>query len=533
MEPIIKRCFNTTGVCQPQKHYMVDIQERLAKVKALVDAGSYFTINRARQFGKTTTLQALREYLGNDYFVISMDFQMQMSQAKFKDERSFSLAFAKAFTASFRSNSASKKNDNALVLADFIEAYKADGDALELVELFQYLSQLCAAMPKPVVLMIDEVDSATNNQVFLDFLAQLRGYFLNRNSFPTFHSVILASVCDIKNLKRKLRPDEEHRDNSPWNIAANFDIDMSFSAAQIKTMLDEYENDYATGMDKNFMAQEIHAFTSGYPYLVSRLCQLMAGSYDLGDKEAWTNAGLLHSVRTLLIESNSLFDDMCKKLKDFPALKDLLYQILFCGKGIPYHIAMEMVSIGSVFGFLKEEDGQVAVANRIFEIWFYNFFIAEESTGSKTYAAGQIGKSQFIKNNALDMELILRKFTEHFSEVYGSSSAAFVEEQGRKLFLLYIRPLINGVANYYIEARTRSMGRTDLIIDYLGQQYIIEMKIWHGDEYNKRGEEQLLAYLKDYGLKRGYMLSFNFNKHKQVGVKELHFKDCTLVEAVV
>ena len=93
--------------------------------------------------------------------------------------------------------------------------------------------------------------------------------------------------------------------------------------------------------------------------------------------------------------------------------------------------------------------------------------------------------------------------------------------------------LINGSGNYYIEARTRSMGRTDLIIDFQGKQYIVEMKIWHGEEYNARGEEQLLGYLKDYNLKKAYMLSFNFNKKKDVGVKELHFKDATIVEAVV
>ena len=75
------------------------------------------------------------------------------------------------------------------------------------------------------------------------------------------------------------------------------------------------------------------------------------------------------------------------------------------------------------------------------------------------------------------------------------------------------------------------MGRTDLIIDYLGKQYVIEMKIWHGYEYNTRGEEQLLGYLDDYHLDRGYMLSFNFNK--KPGVQELHFKAHTLIEAVV
>lgn len=50
--------------------------------------------------------------------------------------------------------------------------------------------------------MIDEVDSAANNQVFIDFLAQLRAQYLDREFYPGFQSVILAGVYDIKNLKR-------------------------------------------------------------------------------------------------------------------------------------------------------------------------------------------------------------------------------------------------------------------------------------------------------------------------------------------
>lgn len=53
------KTFNTTAVCVPDKHYMVDISEKIEKIKELVDAGKYFTINRARQYGKTTTLAAL------------------------------------------------------------------------------------------------------------------------------------------------------------------------------------------------------------------------------------------------------------------------------------------------------------------------------------------------------------------------------------------------------------------------------------------------------------------------------------------
>lgn len=528
------RTFNTTGVCEPDRHYMISLEQRLAQVKILVDEGKYFTINRARQFGKTTMLHALSTYLNQDYFVISMDFQMQMSNAKFKNENAFSLAFAKAFVNSFRINPDSSLPEYEDAVEAFAASYVEDTTNYELVELFQNLSIVCGTLPKKMVLMIDEVDSATNNQVFLDFLAQLRGYYMNRSRFATFQSVILAGVCDVKNLKRKLRPDEEHKDNSPWNIAADFDIDMSFSVKQIADMLQEYEADHSVGMKRMEIAQEIYDYTSGYPYLVSRICQLLE-TMQLKElrENVWTYAGVLEAVRLLVKETNSLFDDMAKKIKDYPELRTMLYDILFCGRSIPYNQGTELVSIGTMFGFLKDEEGQVAISNRIFEIWLYNLFIAQEAIENRTYDAGLLAKNQFVTKDGLNMDLVLRKFVQHFTEVYGNSSTNFIEENGRKLFLLYIRPLINGVGNYYIESRTRSMGRTDVIIDYLGKKYIIEMKIWHGEEYNSRGEEQLIGYLNDYQLKKGYMLSFNFNKNKKIGVQEFHFKNHTIVEAVV
>ena len=72
-----------------------------------------------------------------------------------------------------------------------------------------------------------------------------------------------------------------------------------------------------------------------------------------------------------------------------------------------------------------------------------------------------------------------------------------------------------------------------MIIDYLGKQYIIEMKIWRGNAYNERGEHQLTEYLDYYHVNKGYMLSFNFNKNKVSGVKTLKFGNKEIVEAVV
>ena len=55
-----------------------------------------------------------------------------------------------------------------------------------------------------------------------------------------------------------------------------------------------------------------------------------------------------------------------------------------------------------------------------------------------------------------------------------------------------------------------------MVVDYLGERFIVEMKIWHGNEYNERGERQLAEYLDYFKQKKGYMLSFNFNKDKEV-----------------
>ena len=62
------RVFNTTGVCIPEKYYMVNINDRLQQIRELVDAGKYFTINRARQYGKNTTLRALAEILRDECY---------------------------------------------------------------------------------------------------------------------------------------------------------------------------------------------------------------------------------------------------------------------------------------------------------------------------------------------------------------------------------------------------------------------------------------------------------------------------------
>ena len=90
------KTFNTTAVCIPSKHYMVDLSQRVEEIKRLVDDGKYFTINCARQYGKTTTLNALEQYLSKAYDVLSIDFQ-DMTASDFADESEFVKGMAQIF----------------------------------------------------------------------------------------------------------------------------------------------------------------------------------------------------------------------------------------------------------------------------------------------------------------------------------------------------------------------------------------------------------------------------------------------------
>ncbi|MGN0482513.1 MAG: AAA-like domain-containing protein [Lachnospiraceae bacterium] len=522
----MQKVFNVTADCKPEKHYMVKLDSRLAAIKKLVDKGDYFTINRARQYGKTTTLRALSRYLQAEYTVVLMDFQT-FGADEFSDENSFSLSFARGFLRMLKRNQLSGTDLFCQEMESLQEAVKLEKNNFRLQRLFEHLSDICASSDRPIVLMIDEVDSATNNQVFLDFLAQLRAYYIDRDVQPSFQSVILAGVYDVKNLKRKICPEDAHRRNSPWNIATDFDLDMSFSEAEISGMLEEYEKDYQTGMDISLLAQLLHDYTSGYPFLVSRLCKLMDeqvyGRAGFETKsQAWTKRGFYEAVRMLLAEKNTLFESLSEKLESFPELNAMLRSLLFTGKSIVYNSYEPSIDVATMFGFVKNQNGTLVMANRIFETWLYNLYLsAADMQNQEIYVASLQDKNQFIVDGHLNMRRVLEKFVVHFQELYGDCTKTFLEEEGRKYFLLYLRPIINGMGNYYIESRTRGLRRTDIIVDYNGEQFVIEMKIWHGEEYHTRGEKQLVGYLEDYHQTKGYMVSFNFNKKKEIGVHEI------------
>lgn len=517
------KSFNIAGTCRPNEHYMVDITERVEIIRGMIAKGDYFCINRGRQYGKTTTLEAISRCLSDEYCVLKISFEGADNSA-FETAASANAYFLKRLKREVRSIDPH--------MWEFLNSVCPLGlKAMEDIDFSEVVEEMCSISTKPIVVLIDEVDQAGNNEGFIKFLGGLRNMYLERAAHPTFQSVILAGVYDVKNLKLKMRPEDQHQYNSPWNIAVPFNVDMSLSTKGIAAMLDEYESDHHKGIDTAEVATWISDYTGGYPFLVSRLCLQMDEQND------WSHEGLLNAVKVILNERNTLFDDVVKKIEQFPDLKSLLRDFLFSGEARKYNPDNQAFQLAERFNIINVNNGAFSIACRIMETRIYEFLMSEEKE-SEIYTVGSLEKTKFVKGTGLDMPLLLQKFAEHFNEIFrtedGTMDAKFVEKHGRKQFQLYIRPIINGIGHYYVEAETRDETRTDLIINYHDHEYIIELKIWRGDSYNTKGEKQLLEYLDLKHHDTGYLVSFCFNKNKQPGLlPPVVIGGRTLIEAIV
>ena len=510
--------FRTTGVCNPNIQYMVDITDKIEQVKKLIEDNEYFVINRPRQYGKTTMLSALKRKLLNKYLVISISFE-KFGDIAFSDEEIFCKKFLKNCARAIRL--IDRNNSNKL--------FEYSKDVTDLDTLSDYISEFIEECDREVILIIDEVDKSSDNQLFINFLGILREKYLRRidDEDVSFKSVILAGLYDIKNLKLKLRPDEEKKYNSLWNIAVPFNIDMSLSEKGIEKMLKEYKNDRNIRLNAKKSAEFIHFYTNGYPFLVSRICQII----DEDLNALWNEENMIKAIKILLNEKNTLFDDLIKNIENNNDLKEYILDIIMNGARNTFNILNPIINLGVMFGYFKNEDNMVAISNRIFSQVLYNYFssLLENNDTMKKYNF----KSDFICGNGLNVEKILIRFQQFMKEEYSSKNESFLETHGRMLFLSFLTPIINGIGFAFKEVQISEEKRLDIVITYNSNKYIIELKVWHGEEYHEKGLKQLVDYLNINNQNKGYLLVFNFNKNKEYKKEEVIVEGKEIFEVFV
>jgi len=512
--------FKVTGACIPDKHWMADISGKITEVMHMVRAGDYFVINRPRQYGKTTLLFMLEKELlkTGEFLPLSISFE-GIDTLTHKNQPMFISRFLGKLKQEL--NLMGKQE-----LAAVID--KESTDNLDFYQLDLLLEKL-NSINQTIVLMIDEVDKSSNNQLFLDFLAMLRDKYLakDKGKAHTFHSVILAGVHDVKSLKSKIRPEDEQKFNSPWNIAADFEVDMALNTTEIASMLRQYaENKDNLRIDIPVIADWLFYYTSGYPFLVSYLCKQMDEKILPAQKEGSRELTVEHvreATAGLLKSSNTNFDSLIKNLENNPGLYDFVKSIAVEGESISYHVTDNLVSQAKTYGMIGEDRGICKIHNKIYEQLIHDHMMLKllrEKRADKISHYNIAGN--FTRDDgSLDFEAVLVKFAQFMKEQYSEKDRDFLERNGRLVFQAFLKPIINGTGFDFKEAQISEERRLDITVTWGRFRYVMELKIWRGAKAHEKGLLQLVDYLERLNLRKGYLIIFDTGKNlSKIGTRE-------------
>ena len=501
--------FNVTGLCFPEDHYMADVSEKVNATYKMIEKGNYFIINRPRQYGKTTMLYTLEDKLlkSTQYVAINMSFE-GIGDDIFTEEKLFSKGFVEMLSDYLPPSETTLK--------EWLADMAPQTDSLK--KMAQVIATFISKTDKKVVLLIDEVDKSSNNQLFISFLAMLRNKFLERKKTPTFHAVVLAGVHDVKSLKLKINPDSTGKYNSPWNIGTVYKVDMGLTIDEIKSMLTEYVTATNVKMDTQLIAEKLFYFTSGYPYLVSHLCKTIDEDI-LPSKsvQEWTVTDVNNAANRILREPNNAnFDTVLKNLESYPELDDLVYKIVINAEVIDYSDYTPVINLGALHGILaRSEMGKVMIHNRIYRELIGNMMIGKwRTTHLDVPTPLDFRNPYLLPQNGLNLENVLFNFQTFMKQQFSNKDRAFLERDGRLIFLAFLKPIINGGGYDFKEPQTSEEKRLDVVITYYQHQYVVELKIWHGTAAHDRGIVQLADYLDILGLKTGFLVIFDHSKRK-------------------
>ena len=404
-------------------------------------------------------------------------------------------------------------------LADFFKKEKAG--IMDMGSLSKSITRLVQNLNKKIVLIIDEVDASSNYLPFLNFLGMLRTKYLARHKAQqrTFYSIVLAGVHDIKSLKYKRPSSDTAEYNSPWNIATDFTVEMSFNPTEIAFMLQQYSEAEGIKMDIPLISERLHYYTAGYPFLVSKLCKIIAEIIlPKQEKTNWTLADLEQAVQLLLKETNTNFDSLIKNLENNADLYNLVKQLLIDGAVIPFNQHNPTIHLGVLYGVFKS-NGTLKIHNRLYEQLIYNYMTSKALTNFRPRYI--LGQHFLLPNNALDMRAVLLKFQQFMKEQYSEKDKDFYEREGRIIFLAFLSPILNDQGYTFKEVQTSLEKRLDIIVTYFQHRYIIELKLWYGEEYHQKGLTQLADYLEIHDVSKGFLVVFDDRKKKSWKVAEV------------
>ena len=492
------RFFNTAGPVVAEDHYCIPPLERLdlKQVLGLIGQKKYFVLHAPRQTGKTSVLVALQDELNASGRYRAVYVNVEVGQSAREDVAAAmrailgQLALAAEFVL-----------DDRFVDGAWPEVLSKSGPHGVLHEV---LSRWAAADPKPVVLLIDEIDALVGDTL-ITVLRQLRAGYVHRpRRFP--QSVILGGIRDVRDYR--IRSSAEKAvitGGSAFNVKAESLRLGDFSATDTGALLTQHTGE--TGQAWTEAARrETWRLSRGQPWLVNALAYRACEANPEHGRAIDVDA--IVAARERLIQGREThLDQLTDKLQEERVRR--VIEPLLSGAWDPETIPSDDLQYVCDLGLVRA-DGSIRIANPI-----YQEVIPRDLTWTT-----QVRIPHDPAWYVVDGELQVAQLLEAFQTFFREHSEHWVErfpyrEAGPQLLLqAFLQRIVNTGGR--IE-REYGLGRlrTDLLIVWpmrgAVRKTVIECKLLRGslDRTLREGLGQTRAYMDRCTAAAGHLVIFD------------------------
>ena len=509
------RFFNTAGPIQPNDHYCIPPLDRLDLdgVRMLIQQKKYFVLHAPRQTGKTSALLALRDLLNaeGDYRCVYVN--IEGAQALREDvERAMQVILGDL--ASWAR----------LTLGDEFLAAHWSGFLSEFGAgaLREALTRWAEDSPKPLVLLIDEIDALIGDTL-LAVLRQLRaGYVLRPEGFP--QSVVLCGVRDVRDYRIQSTAENAIiAGGSAFNIKAKSLRLGDFSPDEVQALLGQHTEETGQGFTTDAL-EMIWTQTQGQPWLVNALAYETCFEHEAGtDRSCPIDAAAIGTAREqLILRRETHLDQLADKLQEERVRR--VVEPLLSGRGAVETVPDDDLQYTRDLGLVCRE-GPVAIANPI-----YREVIPRALTYTTQEMVIHHDPAWYVDaNGALEVGKLLSAFQAFFRE----HSEHWVErfqykEAGPQLLLqAFLQRIVNSDGRIEREYGL-GRGRTDLLLVWpQGEQtrkVVIECKVLHQslEQTIAEGLEQTAGYMDRCAAESGHLVIFDRRAGRRWDDKVFH-----------
>ena len=501
------RYFNTEGPVTADDHYCIPPLDRvdLDEILQLIDWKKYFVLHAPRQTGKTSMLMALAERLNTEGKYRCLYINVEPTQAVRDDIAS---AIPIVLTELGERALVTFGDESVYALQDEILQHRPPGMALKLL-----LRRWAASSPKPLVLLVDEIDTMIGDSL-ISVLRQLRsGYDLRPLHFP--QSVILCGMHDVQGYGVFSGKEQSHTyEGGVFNIKAESFRMGDFTEAEVRTLLAQHSEETGQVFEAPALERVWH-LTLGQPWLVNALAQQACFKKRSGRdrSRAITASAIEEAKETLILKRVTHLDQLAAKLEE-DRVRRVIEPMLSGSK--PRHSRTDLEYVRDLG--LAAPKGPVRIANPIYAELVPRELTEElqddvdQDVAPFLDAAGRLRIARLLEG----FQVFFRENSEHALEWID------YKEAGAQLVLqAFLQKVINGGGRI---TREFPLGRrrTDLLIQWPQggrwnrdkvSQHAIECKALRAgrglDTVIKEGLKQTAWYMDRYGAESGHLLVFD------------------------